>query len=132
MVSLDVESKMWYRWTYLQNRNRLTNFRFRGEISIQGRDSLGVWNGHVHTAILTMDNQQGPIVWHWELGSMLCGSMDGRNAWGRMDTYIYTYTHTHTHTHTHAHTHTAESLPCSPETTTTLLMGYSSKQSKSF
>ena len=27
-----------------------------------GRDSQGVWDGHVHTAIFKMDNQQGPIV----------------------------------------------------------------------
>jgi len=27
-----------------------------------GRDSQGVWDGHVHTAIFTMDNQEGPIV----------------------------------------------------------------------
>ena len=27
-----------------------------------GRNSLGVWDGHVHTAIFKMDNQQGPTV----------------------------------------------------------------------
>ena len=27
-----------------------------------GRDKLGVWDGHVHTAIFKMDNQQKPIV----------------------------------------------------------------------
>ena len=27
-----------------------------------GRDSLGVWDGHGHTAIFKMDNQQGPTV----------------------------------------------------------------------
>ena len=26
------------------------------------RDSYGVWNGHVHTAIFKMDNQQAPII----------------------------------------------------------------------
>ena len=33
------------------------------------------------------------IVWHLELCSMLCASLDGRGAWGRMDacTYIYIY-----------------------------------------
>jgi len=25
-----------------------------------GRDSQGVWDGHVHSAILKMDNPQGP------------------------------------------------------------------------
>ena len=27
-----------------------------------GRDSSGVWDGHVHTAIFKIDNQQGPTV----------------------------------------------------------------------
>ena len=25
------------------------------------KDSLGVWDGHVHTAIFKVDNQQGPV-----------------------------------------------------------------------
>ena len=29
---------------------------------MRGEDSLGVWDGHVHTAIIKMDNQQGPAV----------------------------------------------------------------------
>ena len=53
-----------------------------------------------------MDNQQGPIVWHMELCSVLCVSLDGGGIWGRMDTGICM----------------AESLPCSPETITTLLI----------
>ena len=28
----------------------------------ESRDSQGVWNEHVHTAMFKMDNQQGPIV----------------------------------------------------------------------
>ena len=39
---------------------------------MEGRESLGVWDGHVHTAILKMDHQQGPAVEHRELCSMLC------------------------------------------------------------
>ena len=39
---------------------------------------------------------------------MLCASLDGREVWGRMDTCIYM----------------AESLHSSPETITTLLIGY--------
>ena len=39
---------------------------------------------------------------------MLCGSLDGKGFWGRMDTWICT----------------AESLRSSPETITTLFMGY--------
>ena len=36
-------------------------------------------------ALFKMDNQQGPTVQHLELCSMLCGSLDGRGIWGRMD-----------------------------------------------
>jgi len=50
-----------------------------------------------------------------ELCSVLCVSLDGRGIWGRMDTYIYM----------------AESLHCSPETTTTLLIGHTLIQIKS-
>ena len=49
-----------------------------------------------------------------ELCSMLCGSLDVRGVWGRMDTRMCT----------------AESLHCSFETNTTLLIGYTPKQKK--
>ena len=43
-----VESKKWYKWTYLQNRNRLTDIEnklmvTKGE-SGAGRDKLAVWD----------------------------------------------------------------------------------------
>ena len=47
-----------------------------------------------------------------ELCSMLCASLDGRGVWGRMGIYVCM----------------AESLCCSPETTTTLLTGYAPMQ----
>ena len=56
------------------------------------------------TAVFKMGNQQGPVVQHMELCSMLCGSLDGSGAWGRVDTCMCM----------------AESLHCSPETITTL------------
>ena len=59
-----------------------------------------------------MDNQQGPTVQHMEFCSVLCGSLDGRGIWERMDTCICM----------------AESLRCSPETLTTLLIGYTAVQ----
>ena len=62
----------------------------------------------LHTAIFKMDNQQGCIVQNLELCSMLCASLDGTRVWRRMDTCVCM----------------AESLHCSPETTTTLLIGY--------
>ena len=63
-----------------------------------------------------MDSQQGPTVEHRELCSMLCGSLDGRGVWERMDTCICM----------------AESLCCSPETITTLLIGFTPIQNKKF
>ena len=60
------------------------------------------------TRLKRLSDQQ----WHMELCSMLCGSLDGRGVWGRVDTCI----------------HMAESLCCSPETITTLLIGYTAIQ----
>ena len=81
---------------------------------MRGRDSWGVWDGHVHTAIFKMDNQQGPTAWHREVCSMLYGSLEGRGVWGRMDTCVCI----------------AESLCCSPETITTLVISYTPIQNK--
>ena len=55
-----------------------------------------------------MDNQQGHTLWRMELYSMLCGSLDGRGIYERMDTCACM----------------AESLCCSPETITTFLINY--------
>ena len=75
---------------------------------------LGSLDGYVHTAVFKMDDQQGLTVQHRELCSMLCGSLDGRGVWGRMDTCTYM----------------AESLRCPPETITALLIGYIPIQNK--
>ena len=63
-----------------------------------------------------MDNQQGPTVEHRELCSMLCGGLDGRGLWGRMDTCVCM----------------AESFCCSLEAITTSLTGYTPIQNKKF
>ena len=42
-----------------------------------GRDSQGVWDGHGHTAVFNMENQQGPAGQHRELCSVSRGSLDG-------------------------------------------------------
>ena len=47
-----------------------------------GRDSQGVWDGHGHTAVFNMENQQGPAVQHRGLCSMSCGSLVGGEFWG--------------------------------------------------
>ena len=74
----------------------------------RGRDSQGICEDHVYTAIFKMDNQKGPIVQHRELYSVLCASLNGRGIWGRMDTCMCM----------------TESLLCSPKTATSLLIGY--------
>ena len=50
----------------LQNRKRLTDLKNKF-MAAGGRDSQGVWDGHVYSAILKMDNQKGPAVQHMEL-----------------------------------------------------------------
>ena len=53
--------KKWYKWTYLQNRNRLTDLE--NELMVtRGKGGGVVWNWHVHTAVFKIDNQQGPTV----------------------------------------------------------------------
>ena len=79
-----------------------------------GRDSQGVWDGHGHTAVFNMENQQGPAAQHGELCSISHGSLDGRGVWGRMDTCVCV----------------AESLCCLPEIITTVLIGYTQTQNK--
>ena len=61
-------------------------------------------------SLFKLDNQQKPTVQHMELCSMLCASLDGRGDWGRMETCICM----------------VESLHCSPEMLTALLIGYTS------
>ena len=89
----------------LFTKQRLTDLENRLMV-VGGKDSLGVWDGHVHTAIFKMANQKGPTI--------QCGNLDGSGFWDRMDTCIYI----------------AESLHCSPETITTLLIDYTPIQNK--
>ena len=56
---------------------------------VGGRDSQGVWDGHGHTAVFNMENQQGAAGQHRELCSVSSGSLAERGVWGRMDTCIY-------------------------------------------
>ena len=56
-----MESKKEMTQTNLQNRKRLTDLENKLMV-VGGKDSLGVWDGHVHTAIFKIDNQQGPDV----------------------------------------------------------------------
>ena len=55
---LYVESKKkWYKWTYLQDRKRLTDLLENKLLWLPGG-----MNGRAHTAIFQMDNQQRPTV----------------------------------------------------------------------
>ena len=57
--------KKWYKWTYLQNRNRVTDAENKLMVTTGGkwgRDKLGDWDWHIHTTIYKIDNQQGPTV----------------------------------------------------------------------
>ena len=98
--------------TYLQNRKRLTDQKTNLWL-LEGKGQLGSLGRSVHAAIPKMDNKQGPTVQNRELCSMLCGSLDKRGVWGRMDSSIQM----------------AESLYYSPETITTLLIGYVKSES---
>ena len=86
----------------------MLKFLSQGEISALKKN--------LHAAILKTDNQQGPPVERMELCSTLCGRLDGRGVRRRMDTCMCM----------------AESLHCSPETITTLLIGYTPIQNKFF
>ena len=66
---------MFYLFTKQKQTHKLKEC-LRGRM--KGRDSQGIGDRHAHTALFKMNNQQGPVVQHMELGSMLCGSLDGR------------------------------------------------------
>ena len=84
------------------------------EEGMGGWDSQGVLDRYVNATIYKMGNQQGPPVQHMELCSMLCGSLDERGVWGRVDTCMCM----------------AEYLHSEPETSTALLIRYASMQNK--
>ena len=78
-----------------------------------GKGKLGS-QGSTCTPIFKMDNQEGTSEQHMEVCSTLCGSLDGRGVWGRMNTCICK----------------AEFPCCSSETVTILLTSYSEKKVK--
>ena len=62
-----------------------------------GRDTWRVWDGHGHTAVFNMDNQQEPAVQHRELCSILCNNLmvtrgkdGGRDSQGVWDGHGHT------------------------------------------
>ena len=67
-----------------------------------------------HTAIFKLDNQQGPTVQHRELCSIFCNNLIGKRIWKRIHICICI----------------TESLCCTPETNTTLLINYTPIENK--
>ena len=62
-----------------------------------GRDGQGVRDGHGHTAVFNMENQQGPALQHRELCSILCNNLTvprgkdgGRDSQGAWDGHGHT------------------------------------------
>ena len=52
--------KKWYKWTYLWKRNETHRLREWIYGYQKGRDRMGIWDWHVHTAISERENQQEP------------------------------------------------------------------------
>ena len=50
----------------------------------EGRARLGVQDGHVHTAIFKIDNQQRPAVERREFCSIFCNNLKEKRIWKRM------------------------------------------------
>ena len=64
--SLIFGTKRGYKCTYLQNRNRLTDFEnlmiTKGDRFGGGGNGLGVWYWHMHTEVYGMTGKCGPAV----------------------------------------------------------------------
>ena len=56
--------------------------RWLGDV---GKDKLGRWNGHTHTTVYEIDNQQAPTVYHSELYSIVCNNLYGKEYKKRVD-----------------------------------------------
>ena len=91
--------------TYKTERDRLKKMKLWLP---GGMDSQKVWDGHVHTAIFKMDNQQGPMYSIWN--SAQCYVPSWMEA-GFGEEWIYVLC-------------VAESLHCLPETMTTLVISH--------
>ena len=60
LYHLYVISKLWYKWTYLQNRNRVTDGENKFTVTKRGesggRDKLRDWAWHIRTTVYETDN----------------------------------------------------------------------------
>ena len=108
--------KKWYKWTYLQNRNWLTDLEKdlplpggRGKAGIVRESGMDLY-----TLLYLKWITNKFLLYRTELCSMLLDNLDGREVRGRMDTCMCM----------------AESLCSSPETITMLLISYTPIQNK--
>ena len=110
--------KKWYKWNYLQNRNRLIDLENKLLVASGkdgGQGQLRRWDGRVHMAVFKMDNHQGPTILHRELCSVSRSSLAGRGVRARMDTCLWM---------------TESPVPAVHLDITTLLIGYTPIQNK--
>ena len=79
---MDVDTLLYLTWR--TSKDLLNSTRNSAQYSVityghqgegWGRDSQGVWDGHGHTAVFNMENQQGPAGQHRDLCSILCNNL---------------------------------------------------------
>ena len=79
------------KWTYVQNRNRLTDFEKhdyqRGQVGC-GVDGLEIWDWHLQADVYGMIGQWGPAVQHRELYPLFCDNLCGNRIWKKMNMCI--------------------------------------------
>ena len=56
----EIQKKTWYKWTYLQSRNRFTDLE-NEFMTTRGRYRLGVWDWHVDTDTCKTNNQRPTV-----------------------------------------------------------------------
>ena len=98
--------KPWYKIQMKTKIDSWTKRTFGYQKGMVEGDRLGVGDQHIYSAMFKIDNQQGPPVQHRELCSVFCNNLNGKRIWKRIDTC----------------TCITESLCCTPETNTTLLI----------
>ena len=80
---VESKKKKGYKWTYLHNRNRLTDLEklmiTKEDRWGSGRDGQGLWDWHMYTDVYGMMGQRGPAVQHRKLPSILWLSMWEKN-----------------------------------------------------
>ena len=92
MQNIKKKRKKRYRWMYLQNRKRLSDFKNKLMVTKMeklggGVERINVSDWHIPTTIFKTDYQQGPR----ELYSTFCNKLNGKITWKRIDTCTTNY-----------------------------------------